>query len=132
MNFAELKRYATKFEISTALLQIEKAEGIFESSSKLSKFEQIKAQQQINTCLEIAKLAIEDFKADEATKTRFATMNNAEVANENAQANRPVTEHAPLRELSNSERTASDAVARESEVKQYAHEKEEHVDGRPY
>ena len=132
MNLAELRQYATKFKISTALLQIEKAEGIFKSSAELSKFDQMKAQQEINACLEIAEMAVGDFKAAQATKARFAAMTDAEIANENAQASRPEPERAPLRELSDPERASSDAAWRESKRKQRTHENEEHVDGRPY
>ena len=128
MTFAELKQYATENQIPTALLQIEKAEGIFKSSANLDDFEKMKAQQKINTCLEIASLAVDDFKAGEATKARFAAMTDAEVANEEAQANLPETHHAPLRELSSDERKASDAAFAESQRKQRAHEHEEHVD----
>ena len=128
MTFAELKEYATENQIPTALLQIEKAEGIFNSSAKLSQFEQIKAQQKINTCLEIASLAVDNFKAGEATKARFAAMTDTERANENAQADLPEIEHAPLRELSDEERRASDAAFAEAESKRRAHEREEHQD----
>lgn len=127
MTFPELKQYATENQIPTALLQIKKAEGIFNSSAALSDFEKMKAQQQISTCLETAKLAVDDFKAAEATKARFAAMTDAEIANENAQANLPETAHAPLRELSSEERNASDAAFAEVEAKRRAHEREEHV-----
>ena len=107
MTFAELKQIATDNQIPTALLQIEKAEGIHAKSAGLSKFETMQAQQKINTCLETAKLAVEDFKADQARLDRFSKMSAEELAVATASTERDI-EHAPLRELSSEERKASD------------------------